>query len=157
MVLISSAPEAYPGCGCGVDVGMGMGMGVDADVDVGRGGGRGPPAPTPTPTLAPRLACRLAVRASIFFSSSATRLSVFFCLFLVGCVTRHSRPAFAHRLHGPSGLSRSGSHLTLRPRQASQARGRLGSLGSWGVPSPPSAAVGVGAGAMATAADGVSG
>ncbi len=72
-------------------------------------------------------ACRLAVSASIFFSSSATRLSVFFWRLRVGCVTTQLRPALAHRLHGPSGLAGSGSHRTLSPRQASQARGFFGS------------------------------
>ena len=59
----------------------------------------------------PLEACKLAVRASIFFSSSATRLSVFFCLLRVGWVTMQLRPAFAHRLHGPSGLARAGSRF----------------------------------------------
>lgn len=85
----------------------------------------------------PLVACRLAVRASIFFSSSATLLSVFFCRFLVGCVMMHARLAFLHLLQGPSTSTGSGSHLTLSPRQASQARGLLGSLGSPGAPSWP--------------------
>ena len=76
------------------------------------------------------LALRLAVRASIFFSSSATRLSAFFGRLRVGAVKMHWRLAFAHRLHGPgaSGLARSaGSHRTFNPRQASQALARFGS------------------------------
>lgn len=78
----------------------------------------------------PRVACKLAVRASIFFSSSATRLSVFFCRFRVGCVVIQFRPAFAQRLHGPSGFDGSGSQRTLRERHDSQARGFLGSVPS---------------------------
>src|SRR3569833_1272537 len=93
------------------------------------------PQPPPPPMPPPREACRLAVSASIFFSSSATRLSVFFCLFLVGCVTTQLRPALAHRRQGPSGSAGSGSHRTLSPRQASHARGFLASAPS--TPPPP--------------------
>jgi hypothetical protein len=77
--------------------------------------------------------CSVAVKASILRSNSATRLSVFFCRFRVGCVTMHDLPALAHRLHGSSGLLRSGSQRTLSCRQASQARGRFKSeYGSFG-------------------------
>lgn len=93
------------------------------------GDGETRPPPPPPPLL---VACKLAVRASIFFSSSATRLSVFFCLLRVGCVTTQARSALAHRLQGPSGLAGSGSQRTLSPRQLSQARGFFASeLGSW--------------------------
>src|ERR1700712_3660669 len=80
----------------------------------------------------PPFAARVAVRASIFFSSSATRLSVFFCVFLLGAVTMHVLLAFAHLLQDPVGWLSSGSHLTLSCRHASQARGRFMSLGSCG-------------------------
>jgi len=69
-----------------------------------------------------------AVKASIFFSSSATLLSVFFCLFRLGAVTTQFRLAFAHLLQGRLGSS--WSHRTLSPRQASQALDRFGSFGS---------------------------
>ena len=77
-------------------------------------------------TLPSLVACKLAVRASIFLSSSATLLSVFFCLFRLGAVMTHLRFAFRHLLQGP--VPGSGSHLTLSPRHASQALGRLVSL-----------------------------
>lgn len=72
----------------------------------------------------PLVACKLAVSASIFFSSSATRLSVFFWRLRLGTVTMHCRPALAHLLQVPSGLSGSGSQRTFNDRQASQARER---------------------------------
>jgi hypothetical protein len=70
-------------------------------------------------------ACKLAVNASIFFSSSATLLSVFFCLFLLGAVTIHGLFALAHRAHMPFGSLVSKWHLTFSPRHASHARGRF--------------------------------
>ena len=82
----------------------------------------------PGPEVVGPRACKLAVKASIFFSRSETRLSVFFCRFLVGTVTTQFRPAFLHRLQGPS--LGSGSQRTFRPLQASQALDFLGSLGS---------------------------
>lgn len=50
-------------------------------------------------------ACKVAVRASILRSSSATRLSAFFWRFRVGGVVMQGRPAFAHRLQEMSGRS----------------------------------------------------
>ena len=69
-----------------------------------------------------RSVARDAVKASIFFSSSATRLVVCFCRLRLEAVTRHCRFAFAHLWQGaPMALS-SLRHGTLRCRQASQAR-----------------------------------
>ena len=82
----------------------------------------------PGPVTGFLVATRLCVSASIFFSSSATLESVFFWRFLVGCVMTHSLLAFLHLLHAPSGSAGSGSHLTLRDRQLSHARGFLGSV-----------------------------
>lgn len=77
----------------------------------------------------------MAVKASIFFSSSLTRFSVFFCRFRTGGVTVHFRFAFAHRLQGRNEISFSNTQRTLSWRQASQARGRFnsarGSFVSW--------------------------
>lgn len=88
------------------------------------------PSPYPSSslplTLPSLVACRLAVRASIFLSNSATLLSVFFCLFRLGAVITQLRFAFLHLLQGP--VPGSGSHLTFSPRHASQALGRLVSL-----------------------------
>jgi hypothetical protein len=61
-------------------------------------------------------------------SNSATLLSVFFCLFLLGTVITHCRPALAHLRQAPSGLFVSSSS-DLLPLQPSQARGRFGSVG----------------------------
>src|SRR5699024_4276116 len=85
------------------------------------------PAPCPCPT-------KLDVNASIFLSNSATRLSVFFCLFRDGAVTTHCRPVFAQRVQPrppPGPVLGSGSQRTFSWRQASHARGRLASSGSW--------------------------
>ena len=79
-------------------------------------------------------AARVAVRASIFFSSSATLLSVFFCRFRLGAVTIHCLPALPHLLQVFGLLTSSNSHLTLRPRHASHARGRFMSSGFAGSP-----------------------
>lgn len=86
-----------------------------------------PFAPACCDTFPPDLACNVAVKASIFFSKSATRLSVFFCLFLVGAVTTQFLPAFRHRLHGCVSSLGSGSQRTLSPLQASHARAFLAS------------------------------
>src|SRR5256885_9060148 len=87
----------------------------------------------PSPSW-PALAIKDAVNASIFFSNSATRLSVFFWRFRLGAVTIHCLFAFAHLLHEPVGLFSSGSQRTLSCRHASQARERFRSLGSDGFP-----------------------
>ena len=103
--------------------------------------GAGAGAPTPFPSPSPRAPApaltltlpfpKLAVNASIFFSNSATRLSVFFCLLRVGAVTTHSLPVLTHRLHVPRGSCVSGSQRTFRLRHASQARGGRGASCSW--------------------------